>query len=247
MERPFQQEASADSSDFTRYIPKMDNVDDTPKCKCGNDCYMFPGFKKYESLCEDCLKKLQMKRLPEAFLAKANIPSIFWRSKVSFDNFEGGGINGIRTAIAIDPLPNIVLTGMTGSGKSRIACQIFHELITTGRAYRKNLWFLSAYRLIYEMLDTMSRDGGHKLDIIDRYAKYDVLIIDDLGFDDESKWATGQFYALIDMRINECRPTIITTNVKPADWARDLGARIESRLAGMEVFELPFGDYRKKR
>lgn len=224
-----------------QYMPK--NPVSFPKClECGkviftDDC----------PFCGPCYDKLHQCSNPETFLRKSNVPAIF--IEASFSNFKGD-ISGIYKAVTVDndaTIPNIVLTGITGSGKSRISCQILRHLVQMGQAWEKKFWFLPAYRFIYEMLDTMGKDGGKKLDIVDRYAGYDVLVIDDLGFDDDSKWATGQFYALIDMRILAGLPTIITTNIPPAEWGRDLGGRIESRLAGMEVFQLPFVDYRKKR
>jgi chromosomal replication initiation ATPase DnaA len=241
MERQSPSKAQVDekSPDFKRYIPA-----ESIKTEFCDDCGE-PLLRGEEFRCNECTRKRNLLKYPEPFLRSCNVPEIY--IKASFDNFVGGGIDGLRKAAACDPLKNIVIQGVTGSGKTRIACSILRELITSGRSDGKHYWFMSAYRFIYEMLDTMGRDGGRKLDIVDRYAKYDLLVIDDLGFDDESKWATGQFYALIDMRVNEGLPTIITTNVKPEDLARDLGARIASRLAGMDIFVLPFTDYRKKR
>lgn len=228
---------------FARYIPP-DGIHEN-SCQCGvfGDASAVVA-REGRYWCRDCWSKETQKRNPVPFLHEANVPRIFLQA--SFDNFEGD-IAGIRRAAAQMPIPSIVLTGVTGSGKSRIACQIMREYVAAGIAVGKKYWFLSAYRLVYEMLDTMVRDGGRKLDIVDRYAKYDLLVIDDLGFDDESKFATGHFFALIDMRILLGLPTIITTNIPPNEWARDLGARIESRLAGMTVFALPFGDFRKRK
>lgn len=243
MERPSRSKAPADENppDYKKYIP--DVVVENRHCE---DCYVVLSIADGDGLlCRECAKKRYLRKRPETFLRSCNVPEIYINA--SFDNFVGGGIDGLRKAAACDPFRSIVIQGVTGSGKTRIACSIMRELIQSGRSDGKRFWFMSAYRFIYEMLDTMGHDGGRKLDIVDRYAKYDLLVIDDLGFDDESKWATGQFYALIDMRVNEGLPTIITTNVKPEDLARDLGARIASRLAGMDIFALPFSDYRKKR
>lgn len=228
------------ASDFKYYIPA--GTEQVEICACG--CPRVVTVQDGRGWCRECWGRESQKRDPGLFLKESNVPHIFLQA--TFDNFEGD-IAGIRRVGTGQPTPSIVLTGVTGSGKSRIACQIMREVVSAGRAYGKKFWFLSAYRLVYEMLDTMGKDGGKKLDIVDRYARYDLLVIDDLGFDDESKFATGHFFALIDMRILAGLPTIITTNIPTNEWARDLGARIESRLAGMTVFALPFGDFRKRK
>lgn len=64
-----------------------------------------------------------------------------------------------------------------------------------------------------------------------RYIAPDVLIIDDLGCEPLTDVFLSQFKQLIDVRQNNRRPLIITTNLEPAEINSRYTERILSRLA----------------
>ena len=84
-------------------------------------------------------------------------------------------------------------------------------------------------------------------EIISRYSEIPVLVLDDLGAEKVSEFAITTLYIILDRRIRECRKTIITTNLSKEEIDATFGARIASRLGGMENIKINMPDYRKNR
>jgi DNA replication protein DnaC len=80
-----------------------------------------------------------------------------------------------------------------------------------------------------------SSEGGAQTEkgLIDQYANYKVLILDDLGVEKTSDWSMQTLYTLIDRRYREMMRTIITSNLTLDQLAEKLDDRISSRIAGM--------------
>lgn len=81
----------------------------------------------------------------------------------------------------------------------------------------------------------------------------ELLILDDLGAERTSDFAAEELYRVLERRIGEGRPLVVTSNCSPRDLAGNLddpyqAQRIASRLAGScEVVHVDCGDYRMRR
>jgi DNA replication protein DnaC len=99
--------------------------------------------------------------------------------------------------------------------------------------------------------------------ILNQMKTADVLLLDDLGAERETEWAIETLYLLIDFRVQEELPTIITTNLgltefnqrADGEFSKNYGddpvfcSRIYSRLRGMvvgNIHVLDGEDYRAK-
>lgn len=60
-----------------------------------------------------------------------------------------------------------------------------------------------------------------------RYAKCDVLVLDDLGKEDATEWSVGTVFSVLDARYEDMRPTIVTSNYAPGALADRLARRGE--------------------
>jgi DNA replication protein DnaC len=83
-----------------------------------------------------------------------------------------------------------------------------------------------------EMLDVMRRwiarpEGG---DPLERYARASVLILDDLGREKVTDWATERLYVLVNARYGDLLPTIATSNLRPNELAKSGYEPIVRRL-----------------
>ena len=52
-----------------------------------------------------------------------------------------------------------------------------------------------------------------RIDYIDSIGRYDLLILDDLGVERNTSYATEQMFQVVDRRYRSCKPLIVTTNL----------------------------------
>lgn len=109
---------------------------------------------------------------------------------------------------------NLLLFGNPGSGKTHLLCAVGQELI---RKHDMRLLFTSSGRLLQELLSA-KRDL-----VLPRFIKkltgYDGLIIDDIGYVQQSKEEVEVLFALI----SECyerTSILLTSNLPFSQWER---------------------------
>jgi len=151
---------------------------------------------------------------------------------------------------------SILFTGKTGCGKTHLAVAILRELVKRLDAYE--FCFITAPELLLEIRATFKphakkyNDAGQceadtEQDVLDKYSKCELLILDDLGAEKVSDFTIQSLYLVIDRRNRNLRPTIVTTNLSLEEIETQIDARMASRLADMKVVKLTMPDYRKKR
>lgn len=73
----------------------------------------------------------------------------------------------------------------------------------------------------------------------------DLLVLDDLGREKVTDWASERLYVLVNERYNRRRPTIVTTNYSPDELAdRGYDALVSRLVEGAAVVLLTADDYR---
>ena len=159
-----------------------------------------------------------------------------------FETFRGNDkvVTAIKTAAM--KKNHIVLIGGTGCGKTHLAISALKEY---GGHYKGFCPTQEVLLNIRESFRPNSKES--EADIIDQYTEYDVLVLDDLGAEKTSEYSITTLYLIIDRRLRDCMPTIITTNLTLTEIEEKLSARIASRLSAMTVFKINMPDYRKKR
>ena len=65
-----------------------------------------------------------------------------------------------------------------------------------------------------------------------RYLQCDLLIIDDLGTEMTTQFVCSALYHVVNTRLMESRPTIISTNLTPEQLSVRYSPQIASRLLG---------------
>ena len=111
---------------------------------------------------------------------------------------------------------NIVLIGDTGRGKTGLATGLLLKALQNG--YRG--MFIRAQDLFDEMYASLADRTSRKL--VNRLARMDVLVIDELGYLNLKPEQTNIFFKLMEERYRR-RPTIITTNLDYEEWYHFLG------------------------
>jgi len=125
-------------------------------------------------------------------------------------------IRGFANLDFVARAENIVFIGPTGVGKTGLASGILLKALQNG--YRGA--FLRAQDLFDEMYASLADRSTRKL--INRLARVDVLVVDEMGYLNLRPEQTNIFFRLMEERYCQ-RPTIITTNLDYDEWVNFLG------------------------
>lgn len=129
------------------------------------------------------------------------------------------------------------ISGEPGTGKTHLAVAVLRSAIA-GKAATGV--FTGAGELLHAIRHTYQGDAGTELSVLDRVTKADVLVLDDIGSDKPTDWATSTLGSIVNDRYNAERPTIFTSTLvdlkdqtDPRSIAYVLGVRTRSRLCEM--------------
>lgn len=139
--------------------------------------------------------------------------------------------------VKYDKKPSMYIFGNTGSGKTYFAISIFRELIELQYPW---VLYKSSIDLDDELLNASL--NGNESNVLVKYKEANIIIIDDLGVERGTDRTIRQWFSIIDYRVSNNLPTIITTNLSKEDkfW----GERINSRLETFLNVEFPKKDNR---
>lgn len=126
----------------------------------------------------------------------------------------------------------LLIQGKVGSGKTYLACCIANRLLD--KLHRVLFLivpdFLDHIRSSYDA----PGNGVSERDIMDEARDVPVLVLDDLGAHQYTEWSRQKIYSLINYRMNQQLPVIVTTNiVDTRELYEHLGERTVSRLLEM--------------
>ncbi len=121
---------------------------------------------------------------------------------------------------------SLLLQGATGTGKTHLSLAIAREVTEQG--------FGVVYGSIQPLLRRLEAEhfgraeGDSERQLID----CDLLILDDLGMEFDSPFYRACLYNILNARLLEAKPTIISTNLGFAAIAQRYGDQIASRING---------------
>lgn len=123
--------------------------------------------------------------------------------------------------------PSLLLVGRTGLGKTHLSLSIAKEVLEKGYG----VVYQTAQRLVNDLerahFSPLGTDADRK-----KYAECDLLIIDDLGAEFSNSFSVSAIGNLINERLFENRPTIISTNLTAGELTARYTERTGSRLLG---------------
>ncbi|MGN1034120.1 MAG: ATP-binding protein [Oscillospiraceae bacterium] len=214
--------------------------------KCQDTGYLTNGF------C-DCLKKLLINEAAKDLNMKVQL------DKFSFDNFrldyyDTNLVPGLKEPITPQEqakknldfcrkyaknfskeLPNLLLGGGTGLGKTHLSLAIVKEVLKKGYS----VVYISAVQLILSLEEHRFSFNEQSKYSMDSFLKCDLLVIDDLGGEPISSFSVASIYNIINTRLMQQKQTIINTNLSGQRIVDQYEERVASRLLG-EYYVLKF-------
>ncbi|HEX3723475.1 MAG TPA: ATP-binding protein [Nitrolancea sp.] len=167
----------------------------------------------------------------------------------TFEGFDAN-VPGVRRAYEIclayaqNPDGWLLLTGSFGCGKTHLAAAIANYVAQSQVTF-------PLFTVVPDLLDYLraafAPEQGLSYDNrFNEIRNASLLVLDDLGTENSTPWATEKLFQIINYRYNQRRPTIITTN-------RDLDRmdpRIASRIKDSAIcthLYIDAKDYRERR
>lgn len=136
-----------------------------------------------------------------------------------FDNFEmkrlsirvQQQVQGLLDGSFLERQENILVFGNPGSGKTHLLCGIGQEMIRMN----KRVLFTTCSRLIQELL--IAKRDLKLMRLLKRLSKYDAIIIDDIGYVQQSRDEMEVLFTLISERY-ERGSILISSNLPFSKW-----------------------------
>ena len=123
---------------------------------------------------------------------------------------------------------NLLFSGNTGLGKTFLSACIARAVADQGYS----VVYESAGHLFAALEKARFEANDENRRAAAKYTECDLLIVDDLGTELPGQFVTAALYSLINDRLLENKPTIISTNLNVDELARRYNPQIASRLRG---------------
>ena len=152
-------------------------------------------------------------------IKRAGLPELWTLESFPFKKQPGVSQKQMRSLADLDFIgraENLVFIGPTGVGKTGLASGLLLKALQNGHRGV----FVRAQDLFDEMYASLADRSSRKL--LDRLARVDLLLVDEMGYLNLRPEQTNIFFKLMEERYRR-KATIITTNLDYEEWANFLG------------------------
>lgn len=125
---------------------------------------------------------------------------------------------------------NLILYGQAGLGKTYLCNCIAKEVLDSGYT----VIYLTSFSL-FKLLENYrfhNDEGQVTMEEIQTIYSCDLLIVDDLGTEINNAFTTSELFNLINTRLLDHKPIVVSTNLSPSGWSQQYSERIVSRIIG---------------
>lgn len=122
----------------------------------------------------------------------------------------------------------LILSGNVGAGKTHLCCALLRDVIDKTA---QPCFYVSFDEMVNMFRETMDRTAGcTERELIARFARYRLLVIDEVGLQKFSDYELTVAYKVINARYQNERPTVLATNVNANNLKNCIGERAVDRL-----------------
>lgn len=183
----------------------------------------------------------RLRRATEARIKRAKMPEEWTLDTFPWDRQSGVHRKQIRELAELDFVrtgTNVVFRGKTGAGKTGLAIGLLLKALQEG--YRG--LFVKAQDLFDDAYSSLADRSTRRF--LDRLIRFDVVVIDEVGFLNLRPEQTNIFFRMMEERYTARRASVITTNLDYKQWGDFLGnktltdallSRIRHRCVTIEV------------
>ena len=187
-------------------------------------------------------RQIQRRIKAAAFRELKTLEDFDWQFNTSIKKKQ---IYDLASCSFIRQCKDCLFLGPPGTGKSHLVQAIGYQVIKSGYTVR--------YRSIFDTVRDFLHDEafGNQDNVMTKYLKPDLLIIDDMGIKQLPK-RSGEYLFEIVMRRYETKATIMTSNRPLEDWGKLLGdvpsatAILDRFLHHAEIITITGRSYRLK-
>src|SRR5258708_615074 len=167
-----------------------------------------------ESLFRETRRRGRLLKEAKLKLGQACVEDIDYPPKRELDK---AVIRQLATCRWVQEHQNVIVTGMTGVGKTYIACAMAQHACRRG--------FSAIYRRASRLFDelTLARADGTFARLLSKFARTDVLVIDDWGLTAAREQERQDLLEILEDRY-ATRSTIMTSQIPANDWHTYLAA-----------------------
>jgi len=142
----------------------------------------------------------------------------------TFDNFDFSAIDpeasrqikGLMSGDYINAGLNVIFIGGSGTGKTHVATSLAYEACKAGKKVR----FITICSLANKLIEAGEGSGLER--VMEKFARYELLIIDEVGYTPLSKQGAELLFQLFSGR-HEKASMIFTTNLPFQEWTQVFG------------------------
>ena len=174
---------------------------------CGYECVFKSDLDAYR---EDVL------RVGSDKLEEAGVPKLFRSVEPDYE----------RADFIIETGRGFFITGGSGTAKTLLASSIAKALVERGLSVR----FVSSVDILSSFKDTYGTSKS-EADVFADLNGCDLLVIDDLGKENDTSWASTMLYAVIDGRYGAAKPIVVTTNYSEGELVAKMSRDYDDKTA----------------
>lgn len=208
--------------------------------------YLSPLMSNEELIAHDKTMHDLFRDDPERFMPGYGVPARY--HAVTLENFSGGEQYVARLRQFVEaPEESALLYGPCGSGKTHLAVGTLKAMRARIPEWSRETLFVTVPDLLEGIRASFRGVDAEDPGSLTRYSTCAFLVLDDLGAERATDFTLDRLYLILSRRINAFLPTVVTTNLDPAEIKAKLDPRIASRLSGFLCIHVRMPDHRKAR